>query len=127
MKKGKGKGMTRREFMKGVGAGTAALGISSLAPRLVKPARAAKRDHILVGRVQPLTGPSAAFGEVTPWVDNRALDEINGAGGIYIKELGRQVPIKIKIADAGHFVHEDRPQLVVDSFKMLINLVKPAS
>lgn len=34
------------------------------------------------------------------------------------------VHIQIRTADAGHEVYKDQPQLVIDAFKMLINLVK---
>jgi len=99
MSKGKDKAITRRDFIKKVGKGTAAAGIATVAPRLLKPAHAAKRDYILIGRPNPGTGPIASFGEATPWVDNRVLDTINKAGGIYIKEYGKKVPIKIKLMD----------------------------
>ena len=99
MKTDKEKDITRRNFINKVGKGTAALGAAAMIPHFVRPARAAKRDYILIGRPNPGTGPIAAFGEGTPWVDNRALDEINKSGGIYIKEYGKKLPIKIKIMD----------------------------
>ncbi|MFC1868168.1 ABC transporter substrate-binding protein [Thermodesulfobacteriota bacterium] len=99
MKKVKGKGITRRDFIKGVGYTAGAIGISSTFPEFLKPARAASRDHILIGRPVPKTGPIAAFAESTPWLDNRALAEINKDGGIYIKEYGKKVPVKVKILD----------------------------
>jgi len=68
-------------------------------PKMTKPARAARRDYILIGRPNPATGPIAAFGEGTPWVDDRVIGEINRDGGIYIKEFGKKVPVKIKILD----------------------------
>jgi branched-chain amino acid transport system substrate-binding protein len=91
--------ITRRDFMKKVGVSAAAVGVSSTFPKLLTPARAAKRDHILIGRVQPTTGPNAAFTEASPWIDNRALDEINAGGGIYIEEFGKKVSVKIKVID----------------------------
>jgi len=47
----------------------------------------------------PKTGPIAAFAESTPWLDDRALAEINRDGGIYIKEYSKKVPVKVKILD----------------------------
>jgi len=94
----KRKDITRRDFLKKVGQGTAALGVASVAPRLVRPARAA-RDHILVGRPNPSTGPLASFGEACPWIDDRALEAINKKGGIYVKEVGKKLPLKAKILD----------------------------
>jgi len=95
-KKGK---ITRREFMKKVGLSAAAVGVSSSIPKLIKPVNAATRDHILIGRIQPMTGPMAVFSEPSPWVDNRALAEINKDGGIFIEEYGKKVPVKIKLMD----------------------------
>jgi len=93
------KGMTRRDFIKKVGCTVGAVGVSAALPKIVRPAWAAERDHILIGRPAPLTGPIAAFAESSPWLDNRALDEINRDGGLYIKEYGKKVPLSIKILD----------------------------
>ena len=93
-------GINRREFMKtGAMAMGAAMTSGLMLPNLVKRAEAAKRDYILIGRPNPATGPLASFGEGTPWVDERVLAEINKDGGIYIKEFGKKVPIKVKIVD----------------------------
>jgi len=98
-KKGR-RSFTRREFLKKSTLAVGGAVASGLAvPKLVRPARAAKRDYILIGRPNPGTGPIASFGEATPWVDNRALAEINKDGGIYIKEFGKKVPVKVKIMD----------------------------
>jgi branched-chain amino acid transport system substrate-binding protein len=99
MRRDKAKKISRRDFMKKVGKGTAAVGAAAIFPKMVKPAWGASRDHILIGRPNPSTGPIAAFGEGTPWVDDRVLAEINKDGGIYIKEYGKKVPVKIKIVD----------------------------
>ena len=99
MKKRNNKGITRRDFIKQVGFTATAVGISSSVPKLLKPARAAKRDHILIGRPIPTSGPVAAFNESTPWLDNTAIAEINKDGGIYIKEFGKKLPIKVSILD----------------------------
>ena len=93
-------GITRRDFMKkGAVAMGAAMTTSMALPTLVKPARAAKRDYILLGRPNPSTGPIADFGAASPWADDRVLAEINKDGGIYIKEYGKKVPVKIKLVD----------------------------
>lgn len=92
--------VNRRDFVKksAVAVGTV-LASGSVLPKIVKPARAASRDHILIGRPNPTTGPLASFGEGTPWIDERVLAQINSDGGIYIKEYGKKVPIKVKIVD----------------------------
>jgi len=98
-KESKNTDITRRDFMKKTGAAAAAMGVSAFAPRLVKPAFAAKRDHILIGRPNPSTGPLAGFGEPTPWADMKAVNAINEQGGVYIKEYGKKLPIKLKVID----------------------------
>ncbi|WP_258360983.1 ABC transporter substrate-binding protein [Moorella sulfitireducens] len=58
-----------------------------------------ERDYILIGRPNPTTGPIAGFGEGSPWVEERLLEEVNKDGGIYIQELGKKLPVKIKVVD----------------------------
>jgi branched-chain amino acid transport system substrate-binding protein len=90
------KGVTRRDFIKTVGAaGIAAAGTGLLARNVL----AAKRDYILIGHPAPMTGPIAPFGETSAWVDKHAVSEINKEGGIYLKELGKKLPIKVKAMD----------------------------
>jgi branched-chain amino acid transport system substrate-binding protein len=93
------KNITRREFIKKAGSTAGALVVSSAVPGILKPSRAAGRDYILIGRPLPMTGPIAAFSESAPWLDNRALAEINKDGGIYIKEAGKKLPVRVKILD----------------------------
>src|SRR4030042_5270648 len=91
--------ISRRDFIKKVGYTAAAVGVSSTIPKFLKPARAAVRDHILIGRPLPITGPVSAFTTVSPWIDNKAIADINKEGGIFIKEVGKKLPVKVKIAD----------------------------
>jgi len=107
--------ISRREFIKKVGFTAAAVGVSSAVPKFLKPAQAAVRDHILIGRPHPATGPVAAFAESSPWIDNRVIDEINKQGGIYIKEYGKKVPLKVKIMDT-----ESNPTKAADVASKLI-------
>jgi branched-chain amino acid transport system substrate-binding protein len=58
-----------------------------------------KRDYILIGHPNPSTGPLAIFGETSPWIDERMVKWINDRGGIYIKEYGRKLPVKVKVVD----------------------------
>lgn len=60
---------------------------------------AADRDYILIGIPNPTTGPIAPFGEGTPWAEELAIKTINDEGGIYIKELDKKLPVKLKIVD----------------------------
>jgi branched-chain amino acid transport system substrate-binding protein len=107
---------TRREFIKRAGLATTALGISSsVIPNLAKRAKAATRDHILIGRPNPTSGPISAFGESTPWVDERILAEINKDGGLFIKETGKKLPVRVKIVDT-----ESDPSKAADVASKLI-------
>lgn len=58
-----------------------------------------KRGYILIGIPNPSTGPLSGFGGATPWVENRALATINKDGGIFVKELNKKLPVKIKVVD----------------------------
>lgn len=90
------KGITRRDFIKSVGvAGVAAAGVPLFLPKK----SLAGRDHILIGHPTPATGPIAAFGETSKYADQLVEREINEDGGIFIKELGKKLPIKIKSRD----------------------------
>jgi len=91
--------ISRRDFMKKAGYTAAAVSMSSSLPKLLKPARAAVRDHILIGRPLPMTGPVSVFASATPWLDNKAIADMNKEGGIYIKEAGKKLPVRVKIMD----------------------------
>src|SRR5215471_12887413 len=69
-------------------------------PGCSKAPAGASGDAIIIGTVQPLTGPYAAFGVKFYQAYNMAADEINAAGGIN----GR--PIKIQFEDS-----QDKPDL----------------
>ena len=89
-------GLTRRDFIKSVtAAGIAAAGAPLLLPRTSHAAR----DYILIGHPTPATGPIAAFGETSRYADKLVEQEINKDGGIFIKDLGKKLPIKIKSVD----------------------------
>ena len=94
------KTLSRRELLKKAGVAGATVALTGGLTSLVKPARAAaKPEFILVGHPNPSTGPIASFGEASPWADELAIEEINKAGGIMIKEAGKKIPIKLKMMD----------------------------
>lgn len=96
-----GRDLTRRQFIKTSMAGAAAAATMATGfPAFARRALAAGRDHIRVGFCNPSTGPLAAFGESSPFIDNRALAEINKDGGIFIKKQNRKLPVKLKMLDA---------------------------
>ena len=94
-----GKKINRRQFLKKISIGAAALGLTNTAPGLLKNASAAGRDYILIGQPAPLTGPLSGFGEPTLWMKEMAEREINKNGGIYVKSLGKKLPVKIDVQD----------------------------
>jgi branched-chain amino acid transport system substrate-binding protein len=95
-KSSNGEGVTRRDFVKKVITAGAVVAGAPLLPRL---SRAAARDYILIGHPAPATGPIAAFGETSAWVDKFVVEEINKDGGIFIKDLGKKLPVKVKPMD----------------------------
>jgi branched-chain amino acid transport system substrate-binding protein len=58
-----------------------------------------ERDYILIGHLNPSTGPLAMFGHISPWTDERVVNWINSQGGIYIREYGRKLPVAVKVVD----------------------------
>jgi branched-chain amino acid transport system substrate-binding protein len=66
----------------------------------VAPTVAPAKDKIVVGMSRPLSGPLAVIGDSAfrpiyeTWVP-----EVNAAGGIYVEEYGKKLPIELKIYD----------------------------
>ncbi|MFH1247858.1 MAG: ABC transporter substrate-binding protein [Candidatus Omnitrophota bacterium] len=73
--------------------------ISTLCPKILLAADKAEKEYILIGHPNPSTGPLSEMGEVSPWIDDQFVEKINAGGGIYIKEYGKKLPIKVKIVD----------------------------
>ena len=91
--------LSRREFMKKACIVVAAVVITIGLVTMANPAGAQKKDFILIGHPNPSTGPIASFGEASPWADELAIEEINKQGGIFIKEAGKKLPLKLKLMD----------------------------
>lgn len=60
---------------------------------------AAAKKEILIGAPVALTGPLAKNGDETAWAYQQAVDDINEKGGIYVKEYGKKLPVKLILAD----------------------------
>lgn len=59
------------------------------------------KDSIVVGRVVPLTGALASFGDGTPYVEQTAIDYINDTyGGVYVEELDKTLPLELVYLDS---------------------------
>ncbi len=57
---------------------------------------------VTVGRVVPLTGPLASFGEGTPYVEQSAIDAINARGGVVLD--GKRCRLELVCVDSGSSV-----------------------
>jgi len=58
-----------------------------------------EKKEILIGSNLPLTGILAGAGIEQRWAYQTAVDDINKAGGIYIKEYGKKLPVRLIVAD----------------------------
>lgn len=78
-------------------------------------------DVVTVGRVVPLTGPLASFGEGTPYVEKAAIDAINGQGGVVLD--GKRCRLELVCADSQSDVvkaGEAARQLIADGVDIMI-------
>lgn len=60
-------------------------------------ARAQK--EILVGAINSMTGSEAMVGKDHRWAYQEAVKDINAAGGVFVRELNRRLPIKLVVVD----------------------------
>ena len=56
-------------------------------------------QEILLGAVEPLTGNLATFGQDGTFGVQAAVDDINGQGGVFVKEYNRKLPVKLIVID----------------------------
>lgn len=61
----------------------------------------AEREYIIVGASIPLAGGLAYHGETQKAGFEFAIEDINAQGGIYVKDLGKKLPIKFIYYDDG--------------------------
>ncbi|MBN2124255.1 MAG: ABC transporter substrate-binding protein, partial [Deltaproteobacteria bacterium] len=62
-------------------------------------AQAKDRTEIIIGSNLPMTGILAGAGKEQNWSYTNAVADINAKGGIYVKEYGKKLPVKLIIAD----------------------------
>ncbi|HOG46747.1 MAG TPA: amino acid ABC transporter substrate-binding protein [Anaerolineae bacterium] len=107
------KRLTRRQFLRGAavaGVGLAAAACATPpapapttapigAPTVVPPAKATK-DKIVVGMARPLSGWNSTVGDAAfrP-IYETWIPRINEAGGVYVAEYGKKLPIEMIIYD----------------------------
>ncbi len=66
----------------------------------ILPASAKKvKEEILIGSNLPLSGILAGAGIEQRWAYQTAVDDINKAGGIFVKEYGKKLPVRLIVAD----------------------------
>ena len=66
---------------------------------LLTPAHAKEKTEIVIGTNLPMTGILAGAGLEQKWSYEQAVADINKKGGIYVKEYGKKLPVRLVIAD----------------------------
>jgi branched-chain amino acid transport system substrate-binding protein len=80
---------------------------------------AEEKKEILIGTNLSLTGMLAMDGGEQRWAYDQAVADVNKAGGIYIKSLGKKLPVKLVVAD-----DESDPGKTAAAVEKLIKLEK---
>lgn len=74
------------------------------------------KQQIVIGTHLPLTGTLASVGLEQKWAYETSVNDINAAGGIYVREHGKRLPVKIVVLD-----DETDPAKAALSVKRLID------
>jgi branched-chain amino acid transport system substrate-binding protein len=82
---------------------------------VIYPSYAASPKEIRIGVTAPLTGPAAEAGVALKQGIILAMEEWNQKGGIFIKEAGKKLPIKVFIEDC-----QSKPEIGVSMGEKLI-------
>jgi branched-chain amino acid transport system substrate-binding protein len=61
--------------------------------------QAAEKKEIVIGSSLCLTGPQAAPGADVKWAYEQAVADANKAGGIFVKQYNKKLPVKLVLAD----------------------------
>lgn len=69
------------------------LGLLSFA--LISPARPEERTELVIGASLPMTGSLAAHGRDLKWAYELAASRINSNGGVFIKDMGKKLKVKL--------------------------------
>jgi branched-chain amino acid transport system substrate-binding protein len=62
-------------------------------------APAAEKKEILLGALNAMTGIEAMVGNEHRWAYQQAVKDINAKGGVFVKDLGKKLPLKLIVAD----------------------------
>jgi len=82
-------------------------------------AQAAERKDIVVGTSLTLTGAQAAQGAEMKWSYEEAVADANKAGGVFVKEYNKKLPVRLVIVD-----DESDPGKAAAAVEKLINADK---
>ena len=63
------------------------------------PAPAAAKTEILLGALNSMTGIEAMVGAEHRWAYQQAVKDINAKGGVFVKDLGKKLPLKLIVVD----------------------------
>jgi branched-chain amino acid transport system substrate-binding protein len=75
--------------------------------------------RILIGAHLPLSGALAMVGVEQKWAYDKAVEDINKAGGIYVREYGRKLPVHLVVID-----DETNPRKATEIVEQLITQTK---
>jgi len=85
-----------------------------------RPAKAeTEKTEILIGAHLPLSGVGSLVGAEQKWAYDKAVDDINKAGGIYVKQYGKKLPVHLVVID-----DESDPIKAADAVEQLITQTK---
>ena len=82
-------------------------------------ALASEPTEIRIGAVISLTGANAMTGAEHKWGYEQAVADINAKGGVFVKEYGKKLPIKLILAD-----DKSAPEQAASAMERLIKLDK---
>jgi branched-chain amino acid transport system substrate-binding protein len=86
-------------------------------------APAAAPDTIKISAVLSLTGPMADQGIQLKYAYEILVEKVNGAGGVFVKEYGKKIPVELKILDDESSGQKTQTQLeVANSWGAVANL-----
>jgi branched-chain amino acid transport system substrate-binding protein len=58
-----------------------------------------EKSEILIGTHIPLSGSASLVGADQKWAYDRAVEDINKSGGIYVRKYGRKLPVRLVTVD----------------------------
>ena len=78
-----------------------------------------EKTKILIGAHLPLSGVGSLVGAEQKWAYDRAVEDINKEGGIYVKEYDRKLPVRLVAID-----DESDPIKAAEAVEQLITQIK---